>query len=130
VIRVVLDSNIYISALLWGGNERDIVYSCQKGEYLSFTSMAVLNEIERVLANKFKIPENLINDYLSEILSFTDLVFPSMRLNVIKEDPSDNRVLEIACEAKANYIISGDKHLLNLKRYNNIEIKRASELTS
>ncbi|NMG83499.1 MAG: putative toxin-antitoxin system toxin component, PIN family [Methanosarcinales archaeon] len=130
VIHVVLDSNIYISALLWDGNERKIVYSCQEGKYQSFISIAILNEVERVLANKFKISKDIINEYLFEILSFTDLVFPTIELDVIKENPSDNRVLETAYEVKANYIISGDKHLLNVKKYDNIEIKRTSEIIS
>lgn len=128
MIRIVLDSNIYISALLWEGNERKLVSYCQKGKYQSFTSIIILNEIERVLSKKFQISKEIINEYLSEILSFTDLVFPNIKLDVIKEDSSDNRVLETACEAKADYIVSGDKHLLNLENYDKIEIKKTVDL--
>ena len=123
----MLNSNIYISALLWDGNERKIVYDCREGRYQSVISFAILNEIERVLSIKFQIPTEIINDYLSEILTFSDLVFPSTKIEEIKDDPSDNEVLETAIEGKADYIISGDKHLLNLKKYKDIKIIRTRE---
>jgi len=87
-----------------------------------------LNEIERVLVKKFNLTTEVVVEYLSEILTFSDLVVPTMRINEITEDPSDNRILETAVEGMADYIISGDQHLLNLKQYRNIFIIRTSEI--
>ena len=128
VYRLVLDSNIYISALLWNGNERKLVSSCQEGRYHSIISFYILNEIERVLVKKFNLTTEVVNEYLSEILTFSDLVVPTMRINEISDDPSDNRILETAVEGMADYIISGDQHLLNLKEYRDILIIRTSEI--
>jgi len=128
VYRLVLDSNIYISALLWNGNERKRVSSCQEGRYNSIISFHILNEIERVLVKKFNLTTEVVNEYLSEILTFSDLVVPTMGINEITDDPSDNRILETAVEGMADYIISGDQHLLNLKQYRDILIIRTSEI--
>jgi len=87
-----------------------------------------LNEIERVLVKKFNLTTEVVVEYLSEILTFSDLVVPTMRINEITEDPSNNRILETAVEGMADYIISGDQHLLNLKQYRNIFIIRTSEI--
>jgi len=128
VYRLVLDSNIYISALLWNGNERKLVSSCQEGKYDPIISFYILNEIERVLLKKFNLTTEVVNEYLSEILTFSDLVIPTMKINEIPDDPSDNRILETAVEGMVDYIISGDQHLLNLKQYRDILIIRTSEI--
>ena len=128
VYRLVLDSNIYISALLWNGNERKLVSSCQEGKYHPIISFYILNEIERVLVKKFNLTTEVVNEYPSEILTFSGLIVPTMRINEITDDPSDNRILETAVEGMVDYIISGDQHLLNLKQYRDILIIRTSEI--
>ena len=64
----------------------------------------------------------MIQFILTELMAIADFVNPSETLNVVSEDPEDNRILECAVEAGANYVISGDSHLLKLIRYQNIEI--------
>jgi len=92
------------------------------------TSPDVLEEIERVLRNKFEVPEDKIGEFLEEILIFAEVVFPVKKVNIIKEDPSDNMILETAENGNDDIIVSWDKHLLNLSKFGSVPIIRASEL--
>ena len=94
----------------------------------SITSPDILDELGRVLTQKFEVPRDKIREYTRDILLASEVVFPVGELTVIKEDPPDNVILETAYLGKADMIISGDKHLLNLKQFGNIEIKKAKEL--
>jgi len=124
----VLDTNIFISAFFWNGNERRALIECKKGKYQLVTSPPILDEVERVLLQKFEVPIEKINAYVEEILIFSVIVFPTNKIDIIKEDPSDNMVLEAAVTGKVEVIVSGDKHLRNLKRYTDIVILGANEL--
>ncbi len=124
-LRVVLDTNILVSAFFWEGNERQILLKCKKRKLNSIISLEILNELEKVLKTKFKVPENKIYDYSKEILYFSEIVFPLGELDIIKEDPTDNIVLETALICKANILVTGNKHLLKLKKYKNIKILQA-----
>ena len=127
-LRVVLDTNILVSAFFWEGNERKILLKCKKRKLNSIISLEILNELEKVLKTKFKVPKNIIRDYSKEILYFSEIVFPLGELNIIKEDPTDNIILETASIGKANILITGNKHLLKLKKYKNIKILQAKNL--
>jgi putative PIN family toxin of toxin-antitoxin system len=67
----------------------------------------------------------MIQVILTELTGVSDFVNPSKTINVVSEDPGDNRILECAVEAQANYIVTGDFHLLKLSRYRNIEVVNA-----
>ena len=64
---------------------------------------------------------------LNFIKSISIIVKPTKTINIIKEDPADNKVIEVALESRSRYIISGDKHLLNLRKYKNTKILSARE---
>jgi putative PIN family toxin of toxin-antitoxin system len=126
--KVVLDTNVFISALLFGGIPEEVIELVRDGGIILLTSNAILFESARVLQEKFKFPREVIFDLVSEIKRIAQMVEPKIKLNVIKFDPSDNPVLECAVEAKADYIVTGDKkHLRSLKKYNHIIIRLASE---
>ena len=127
-LRVVLDTNILVSAFFWEGNERNILLKCKKRNLSSITSLEILNEMEKVLKIKFKVPENIIRDYSKEILYFSEIVFPIGDLYIIKEDPTDNIILETALIGKANILVTGNKHLLKLKKYKSVKIFQAKDL--
>jgi putative PIN family toxin of toxin-antitoxin system len=127
-LRVVLDTNILVSAFFWEGNERKILIKCKNRNLNSITSLEILNELEKVLKIKFKVPENKIRDYSKEILYFSEIVFPLGELNIIKEDPTDNIILETALIGKANILVTGNKHLLKLKKYKSVKILQAKDI--
>ena len=112
-MRVVVDTNIWVSAFFWEGIEREIVRRCEEGVLKSITSPDILDELRRVLAQKFEVPNAKISEYTRGILLASEVVFPVGEVTVIKEDPPDNVILETAYLGKADRIISGDKHLLN-----------------
>lgn len=126
--RVVFDTNIYISAILFGGNPRQILELARSKEINLFISKAILLELAKKLQNKFLWSEEDTREVLEGILVFTNLIVPSKKVNIIKNDPPDNRILEAALETKADYIVSGDKkHILSLKSFKNIPILTAKQ---
>lgn len=129
MLRLVLDSNVLISAFYWEGNERSLLRECIIGKYQLVTSSFILEEVERVLKEKFDEDEHLVRSYIREVFKFSELVVTQGRLNVITEDPSDNNVLETAVVGKANYLITGDKHLLKIGEYNNIPILKSADFS-
>ena len=123
MLRVVLDTNILISAILFGGKPRQILEKAIRGEIRLCLSEPILEELKGVLQrSKFDYSPEMIQFLLTELTGIADFVNPSETLNVILEDTDDNRILECAVEAKANYIITGDFHLLKLSQYRNIEV--------
>lgn len=123
--RVVLDTNILVSALFWQGNEREILRKCRAGDVCSITSPQILEELEGVLLRKFKVPKEKVDMYVREVLLFSEIVFPKGGIAAVKEHPADDLILETGILGKADLIVTGDKHLLELKRYENMEIRKA-----
>ena len=127
-MRLVLDTNILISAFFWDGKERELLIKCKNRDFILIISIEILDELEKVLNKKFKVPDKMIQDYLKEILLFSELVFPPGKIDIIKEHSNDNIILETAVVGKADVLITGDKHLLKLKKYRNIKIKRTRDM--
>lgn len=122
-LKVVIDTNVFISGLNFIKNESEILDLFKKGEIEVYVSFFILKEIERILREKFKWEEGKIQRILIKIKKRTILVEPIIKVSVIKEKDDDNRILECALEAKANFIISGDKKdILPLKEFNGIKI--------
>lgn len=127
VFRVVIDTNIYISAIFWNGKPREVIDLGRDGKILIFTSMDIENEIAEKLKTKFKLAEEEVNQILLDFSTFTLPITHSRQIFVVQDDPDDNKFIECAIECGADYIISGDRHLLNLKEYEGIKIFRPSE---
>jgi putative PIN family toxin of toxin-antitoxin system len=127
VLKVVLDTNVLISAILFGGKPGRILEKAIRGEIRLCLSEPILEELKGVLQrSKFDYSPEMIQFILTELTAIADFVNPSEIINVVLEDPEDNRILECAVEAKANYVISGDFHLLKLSKYLNIEVLDAA----
>ena len=93
-----------------------------KGEILNFTSLQILEELKEKLSDGFKLPFEKVKEFLEIIVFTSQIVYPKKKLNVVKKDSSDNKIIECALEARASFIISGDRHLLELKKYRGIKI--------
>jgi putative PIN family toxin of toxin-antitoxin system len=120
--RVVLDTNVIISGL-WSGPPRKIIDSWQEGKIQVIISPEILTEYLEVL-ERFNLPSETQEDFLLLFIEFARTVFvkPSHTALVIKEDPADNKFLSCALEGKADYIVSGDRHLLQLSHHKTIPI--------
>lgn len=127
-MRLVLDTNILVSAFFWDGKERDILIKCKNKDFVLIISIEILDELEKVLKTKFKVPDEMIQYYLQEIWLFSELVFPLGDIDIVKEHPNDNIILETALIGNADVLITGDKHLLKLKKYKNVRIKRTRDI--
>jgi len=125
--RIVVDTNIYISAIFWGGKPREIIDLGRDNRVHIFTSLEIENEIAEKLRTKFRLNEEEINQILLDFSTLTVPVKVTTKIEVIPDDPEDNKFIECAVISGANYIVSGDKHLLDLKEYSGIKILKASE---
>ena len=126
--RLVLDSNVFISALVFGGKPREILDLAIKGLIKLAISDDILEEIKGVLGGKkFRYPKRIVHALMREIEDLADLVEPGAKIEAVPDDPADNRVLECAVESGANVIISGDYHLLALQRFGEIKIMNPDE---
>jgi putative PIN family toxin of toxin-antitoxin system len=121
--RVVLDTSIYISAIIFGGKPEEVFLLAKEKEIELFVSAAIIAEVATKLSDKFRWSNADVTDFIREIGEAATIIKPSRQLAVIEADESDNRILECAVHARAEYIVSGDQqHLLPLKNYNGIEI--------
>ena len=127
-LRVVADTNVLVSALLFGGPPEQIVLAGLRGEIQLLTSIPLLKELERVLKGKFKLNLHLVRNIIEEIKEVAELVEVSSHINVISYPDDDNRVLECAVDGKAEFIVTGDtKHILPLKEFRGTKILSPSE---
>jgi len=128
MIRAVLDANVFVSAILNPkGSPAKLLLAWYAEKFQLVVSEAIVEEISRVLhypkiAKRHQWSEEKIKDFLAS-LTYLAIQTPGKRkLNVIKDDPSDNRYLECALEGGAAYIVSGDRDLLDLGEYEGIRI--------
>jgi putative PIN family toxin of toxin-antitoxin system len=116
-MRVVFDTNIYISAFaIPGGNAEEAYLKAIHGAFELLTSVAILTETARVLQLKFDWAEDRVRHAIEEISQTATVLRPRPTLHVLEDEP-DNRILECAMAAQADWIVSGDRHLLALKRH-------------
>ena len=126
--RIVLDTNVIISAILFGGPPRKVFESVLSCKYRAYISRELLDEIESVLSRpKFALSREIIQSIIRELQDLFEPVSPQESLKVISTDPDDDRVLECAVSSKADYIISGDSDLLKLKKFRKIKILSPAE---
>lgn len=119
--KVVIDTNVFISGILFGGNPRIIIEAWLSKKYIFCLSPELKAEILNKLQRKFLLPVHAIQTIKEALDTNTEKYIPKKRLFVCKDD-EDNFLLELAQEAQADYIVSGDKLVLKLKQYNKTSI--------
>jgi putative PIN family toxin of toxin-antitoxin system len=129
--KLVLDTNVWVSAFLAKGPPSRIVQMAEDTLIHIFVSLDVLQEINRVLEYEkilriLKRSQMEPSSIMATIMSLSSLVDVKVRVHAIEEDPSDNHVLACAKEARAQFIVSGDRHLLQLGHYEKIMMLTAS----
>lgn len=131
MIKIVLDTNVFLSGVLSPGrapaNILDLVLS---GKFKLVFSPQVIQEIQRVtrypgivkLMKKRQLTREELEDAILKILRISTITSGAVKVQGVCSDPEDDMFLSCALEGEADYIISGDKHLLNLKTYQGIKI--------
>lgn len=121
---IVCDTNVLISALLFPGGAPDRVFQrIMAGRLQHATSPDILTELAGVLDRKFSHLADQVPAVVQLVRDVSELVYPALRLKVVADDPTDNRILECAVTAQAQFLVTDDrKHLLPLKTYEGIQI--------
>jgi hypothetical protein len=127
-MRAVLDVNVLISAVISPlGAPGRILRFWEQDKFELATSPPILIELERVLQypkiqSKYQLPAKFVKQFLVMIQGGAIVIEPIINITTIREDPSDNRYLECAVASEASYIVTGDKHLLNLNAFEGIQV--------
>jgi uncharacterized protein len=127
--RAVFDTNIFLSAILFGEPPEILMRAARTRRIQLITSPQILAELALILGNKFHWSEEDIREAILAIGRHAEVIKPSQEISVLDDDP-DNRVLEYAVASGAELIVSGDQHLLCLKSFRGISILRASALAA
>lgn len=128
-MKVVFDTNIYLSGLIFSGSNPALILDLAgKRKFELYCSNFIINEIRRNLIIKFGYDEAVAEQFIEEILKITTIIIPRRKVNIIKNKESDNRILECALAAKADYLVTGDKkHILPLGKIVKTKIISASD---
>ena len=128
-MNVVLDTNVLISATIFDDSEaQKLLFKLIRDGSKIFISHDILNEYKKVLKRDFEYNENDIDKILETILLAVNLIETNNKIEIIKEDPDDNMIIECAVSSNSDYIITYDQHLLNLKSFEKIKIVKPEEI--
>ena len=128
---VVFDTNILISALFSEtGSPFRALALAKIGQIESVTCQEIMDEFLEKLLLKFKFSEDKAQSAIDEILSFSRIVEISGTLKAVPNDPDDDMVIECAVAGNASHIVTGDKHLLSLIKYQDIAIAKATDFVN
>ena len=130
MLKVVVDTNVFISGLLKNAACRKIINHLKASKFQLVISPQTLDELIGVMARpKFHafITQETATRLIETIKTQAIIVSPRHKLSVIREDPDDNRFLEAALEARADIIVSGDNHILGCKSKFDIPILTPTE---
>lgn len=119
-MRLVLDTNVIISALLFDGLPERLLYDALGGLHELVLSPYIIAETSRILEDRFKVQPNNLK-LLQQLLNEGEIVYFQPFLNIVTDEP-DNRILETGVKGNADYLVTGDKLLLELKEYRSVKI--------
>jgi len=125
--RVVLDTNIVISGLLWRGKPYQCLLLARSGVVQAVYCLPMLAELADKLRHAFGFSENHIQAVVNDLQRVAEQVDIVGSLRVVAADPDDDKFIECAAAAGATVIVSGDHHLLDLGKYGDIQILTADE---
>ena len=127
-MRVVLDTNVIISGWVFHGPERRVLECAERNEFELVVSEFILLETESAIARKFGWFRWQIEEAVNELRMIATIVDPPRSLSVVADNHPDNRILECAVDASADYLVTGDrKHLLPVGELEGVRIVRAPE---
>ena len=128
-MKITADTNFLISATQWDNSvAHKLLKKLIEKNAEIFTTKEILNEFSEVLKRDFKYNEEEINDIIETVLAFVRLVEPKEKIDIIKDDLDDNKILECAVASKSEYIVTYDNHLLSLKEFRGVKILKPEEL--
>lgn len=128
MIKVLIDTNVYVSAIAFGGTSRQVLNAVISGIIINYTSNEILDELTDVLNRpKFAYDKNVIRSIISEIEQISELFNNYPEIDLVRRDSKDNHVLSCAIQAQVDYLVTGDHDLLNLNKQGNLKILSPAE---
>ena len=128
MLRVVLDTNVIVSAVVSGGKPRQLLDKGIDGRFQIVVSEFILKEVGTVLRRpKFRASEDEIGNIILTLMQSGDVTTVTSSFKVVEEDPADDAILNTAFDGGAEILVTGDRHLLELKEYKRTKILSVSE---
>jgi putative PIN family toxin of toxin-antitoxin system len=123
MLRVVLDTNVLVSAVVSDGKSRELLRRGIANRFSIVTSDFILKELVKVLRRpKFKTGEDEIHRITIALVRTAEVVSVKSKLKAVEEDPKDDMIVETAYDGRADMIVTGDSHLLALENFRGIKI--------
>ena len=127
-MKITADTNFFISATQWDNSvAHKLLIKLIESDTPIFTTKDILDEFSKVLKRDFKYSDKEIQSILEKVLSFVNIVIPKEKLDIVKDDPEDNKILECAIESSSDYLLTYDQHLLKIKEFKGIKIIKPEE---
>jgi putative PIN family toxin of toxin-antitoxin system len=126
--QVVIDTNVWISGIIFGGKPEKVIKFFVDGTLVAVTSEELLSELRRKITQKFPLYAPHLAALEASIRERAMLVQLGTQPVDVSRDPDDNLVIETALIGHASHIVTGDKDLLVLREYQNIQIMKPDEL--
>ena len=129
MLRVVLDTNVLVSAIISDGKPRELLNKGITNQYSILISDLILNELIVVLRRpKFKISEDEVQRTILAVIRTADIINVKTKIKAVKEDPKDDMIIETAIDGGAGIIVTGDSHLLALKTFRGIKVMTVEKM--
>jgi putative PIN family toxin of toxin-antitoxin system len=129
MLRVVLDTNVLVSAIISDGKSRELLKMGITNQYSVLISDLILKELNIVLRRpKFKISEDEVQRTILAIIRTADVVNVKTKIKAVKEDPKDDMIIETAIDGNADIIVTGDSHLIALKTFRGINVTTVEKM--
>jgi len=125
-MKIVLDTNVLVSGIFWGGVPEKILELAISGEVEIYATEEILNEYFRIIEKIGKKDKDLCSQWKMLLIQIVKIVQPTKKIKICR-DPKDDMFLECAVSSKSKYIVSGDDDLLSLKEVNEIQIITAKK---
>ena len=127
-MNVTFDTNVLLSSTLWADSVAEkLLFRLIHADVAVYSSAEILAEYQKVLMRDFDYSDDEASVLLEKVRSFVILAKPTSRVYEVKDDPDDNKILECAVDSSSAFIITYDKHLLQIKEYHGIRIIRTEE---
>ncbi|MGA2385856.1 MAG: putative toxin-antitoxin system toxin component, PIN family [Candidatus Bathyarchaeia archaeon] len=126
--RVVVDTNVLVSAAIWGGKPRELLLKLLEHDVV-ISSPQLVAELSDVLARRESLVGNVqTKRFVRDFVQQAEMTKDTARFKLVLDDPDDNVILDAAYSGKADYIVTGDKHLLALKEFKNTQIVTVKQM--
>lgn len=128
MVKVTFDVNILIPSTLWDGSvAQKLLFKLIQSDSKIFSTNEILTEYQKVLKRDFEFSDDRVAKIIEKIIMFVTIIETNSKVESVKDDPDDNKILECALDSGSEYLISYDKHLLKLKEFQGIRIVKPEE---